>query len=111
MKEFHFRNKTAKRLLCLLLCVAITVTGIPISIKAASSQEQTKFIKAVPEVFTPSEGEKTKITFNLEKTQHVDIYIKDGKKIKVELIDKSEVIFCGTPEEYEKYIRTQFINE
>ena len=37
--------------------------------------------------------------------------IKDGKKIKVELIDKSEVIFCGTPEEYEKYIRTQFINE
>ena len=26
--------------------------------------------------------------------------IKDGKKIKVNLINKSEVIFCGTPEEY-----------
>ena len=37
--------------------------------------------------------------------------IKDGKKIKVNLIDKSEVIFCGTPEEYEKYTRIQFINE
>ena len=32
--------------------------------------------------------------------------IKDGKKIKVNLIDKSEVIFCGTPEEYNKYMRT-----
>lgn len=31
--------------------------------------------------------------------------IKDGKKIKVNLIDKSEVIFCGTPEEYNKYMR------
>ena len=37
--------------------------------------------------------------------------IKDGKKIKVNLIDKSEVIFCGTPEEYEKYTRTLFTNE
>ena len=90
MKEFYFRNKTAKRLLCLLLCVAITVTGIPITINAASSKDQTKFIKAVPEVFTPSEGEKTKITFNLEKTQHVDIYIKDGKKIIANLAKNKE---------------------
>ena len=37
--------------------------------------------------------------------------IEDGKKIKVKLIYKPEVIFCGTPEEYEKYIRTLFINE
>ena len=37
--------------------------------------------------------------------------IKDGKKIKVKLIDKSEVIFCATPEEYEKYIKTLFRNE
>lgn len=30
--------------------------------------------------------------------------IKDGKKVKVNLIDKSEVIFCGTPEEYEQFL-------
>lgn len=34
--------------------------------------------------------------------------IKDGKQIKVNLIDKSDVIFCGTPEEYKKYMRTQY---
>lgn len=34
--------------------------------------------------------------------------IEDGKQIKVNLIDKSDVIFCGTPEEYKKYMRTQY---
>lgn len=34
--------------------------------------------------------------------------IKDGKQIKVNLIDKSDVIFCGTPEEYKKYMKTQY---
>lgn len=40
--------------------------------------------------------------------------IKGGKKIKVNLINKSEVIFCGTPEEYEKcYLnhKNKFITE
>lgn len=36
--------------------------------------------------------------------------IKDGKKIKVNLIENSDVIFCGTPEEYEKYTR-MILNE
>ena len=85
-----WKNKTAKRILCWLLCVAITVTGMPISIKAADKAQQTKFIKAQPEVFVPSEGEKAKITFNLENKHIVNIYIKDGKKVIANLVENKE---------------------
>ncbi|SET55925.1 cellulose binding domain-containing protein [[Clostridium] polysaccharolyticum] len=81
MKRFYVKRTTARKMLCLLLCVAITVTGLPLNLKAADTDTKTKFVKAEPQIFVPSEGEKADITFNLENRHPVNIYIKDGKKV------------------------------
>ncbi|HEX3022876.1 MAG TPA: cellulose binding domain-containing protein, partial [Lachnospiraceae bacterium] len=51
---------------------------------------QTKFVKAEPEVFVPSSGEKTNIRFNLENKRVVNVYVMDGKKVIANLVNNKE---------------------
>lgn len=82
MELLKAKKAMFKRALCLLLCVTIVTTGIPIYSNTANAAEtQTKFVKVDQEVFVPSSGEKAKITFNLESKRSVNIYVKDGKKV------------------------------
>lgn len=92
MKKSNAKKTTFQRILCLLLCITIITTGMPIFTQAAdtAAETKTKFVKAEPEVFVPSEGEKTKITFNLESRRKVNIYIKDGKKRIANLVKNKE---------------------
>lgn len=91
MELLKAKKAMFKRALCLLLCVTIVTTGIPIYTNTANAAEvQTKFVKAEPEVFVPSAGEKAKITFNLESKRSVNIYVKDGKKVIANLVKNKE---------------------
>ena len=91
MELLKAKKAMFKRLLCLLLCVTIVTTGIPIySSTAHAAEAQTKFVKAEPEVFVPSSGEKAKITFNLESKRSVNIYVKDGKKVIANIVKDKE---------------------
>lgn len=87
------KKETFRRLLCLLLCITMVGTEIPTNdhrVSAATTQRKTKFVKAEPEVFVPSAGEKTTITFNLESKRTVNIYVKDGKKVIANLVKNQE---------------------
>jgi hypothetical protein len=86
------RKGIFKRFLCLLLCVTIFTTGIPLSANATekATATQTKFVKAEPEVFVPSSGEKTNIRFNLENKRVVNVYVMDGKKVITNLVNNKE---------------------
>ncbi|HEX3077994.1 MAG TPA: cellulose binding domain-containing protein, partial [Lachnospiraceae bacterium] len=86
------RKGIFKRFLCLLLCVTIFTTGIPLSANATTkaTATQTKFVKAEPEVFVPSSGEKTNIRFNLENKRVVNVYVMDGKKVIANLVNNKE---------------------
>ncbi|HAB62175.1 MAG TPA: hypothetical protein DCE48_16040 [Lachnospiraceae bacterium] len=91
MELLKAKKTMFKRLLCLLLCVTIVTTGIPIySNTAYAAEAQTKFVKAEPEVFVPSSGEKANITFNLESKRSVNIYVKDGKKVIANIVKDKE---------------------
>ncbi|WP_310605497.1 cellulose binding domain-containing protein [Anaerosporobacter sp.] len=100
MRNEHARNQLFKRILCLLLCVTIVTTGLPLDTKAATTQTtQTKYVKADPEVFVPSAGEKAPITFNLESKRSVNIYVKDGKKVIANLVKNKEYTGNYVPHE------------
>lgn len=93
MEVLKAKKELFKRLLCLLLCVSIVITGIPMYTNRANAEEtqtKTKFVKAEPEVFVPSGGEKATITFNLESKRNVNIYVKDGKKVIANLVKNKE---------------------
>lgn len=77
MEVLRRKKSIFNRVLCLLLCVTMVMTSIPFSANAASTK---KFIKAEPQVFVPSSGEKATITFNLENKHVVNVMIMDGKK-------------------------------
>lgn len=92
MEVLKRKRQQVKRVLCIVLCIAMVVTGLPIqpTTSVAATQTQTKFVKADPEVFVPSEGEKATITFNLESKRSVNIYVKDGKKVIANLVKNKE---------------------
>lgn len=79
MKE-NVIQRSLQRMLCCLLCLIIVVTSIPVTANATTAT-QRKFIKAEPQIFSPSTGENATISFNLENKHVVNVMIMDGKKV------------------------------
>ncbi|BCN29431.1 cellulose binding domain-containing protein [Anaeromicropila herbilytica] len=65
------------RALSILLCIVIVLTAIPMNAEAATKK---KFIKVDHQLFDPSAGEQTTVSFNLEGTRTVDIKVMNQKE-------------------------------
>lgn len=92
MNQLKGKKGIWKRLLCLILCAVVISTELPLTSivpneVSAAVKTRKKFIKTQAEVFVPTEKEKVTITFNLESTKVVDIYVKDGNKIIANLVN------------------------
>jgi RHS repeat-associated protein len=78
-------KKAMKRVLSkglsILICIAILFTALPLNTYAATATHLDKFIKAEPQLFDPSVGEKTTISWNFEQEHITNIMVMNGNNV------------------------------
>ena len=74
-------KKILLKTLSILVCMAILFTAIPFNNSVFAAEDPKKFIKAEPQLFDPSVGEKTDISWNFEIDHVADIMVMNGNNV------------------------------